>query len=64
MNQFDVNPPVLLMKGRPENPFLISWSSRRDMLRGLAFYSAICIWGGPVLTLSGLYILLTRLGYL
>jgi hypothetical protein len=63
-NELNVNPPVLLMKGRSEDPFLISWSSRRCMLRGLAFYSAIGIWGGPILTLSCLYILLTRLGYL
>ncbi len=63
-NELNVNPPVLLMKGRSEDLFLISWSSRRCMLRGLAFYSAICIWGGPILTLSCLYILLTRLGYL
>jgi hypothetical protein len=63
-NELNVNPPVLLMKGRSEDPFLISWSSRRCLLRGLAFYSAICIWGGPILTLSCLYILLTRLGYL
>jgi hypothetical protein len=63
-NEFNVNPPVLLMKGRSEDLFLISWSSRRRMLRGLAFYSAICIWGGPILTLSCLYILLTRSGYL
>jgi hypothetical protein len=62
-NEWNVNPPVLLMKGRSEDPFLISWSNRRCMLRGLAFY-AICIWGGPILTLSCLYILLTRLGYL
>jgi hypothetical protein len=63
-NELNVNPPVLLMKGRSEDPFLISWSSRRSMLRGLAFYSAICIWCGPILTLSCLYILLSRLGYL
>jgi hypothetical protein len=63
-NQLKVNPPVLLMKGRAEDPFLITWSSRRGLLQGLAFYSAICIWGGPILTLSCLYILLTRLGYL
>ena len=63
-NEWNLNPPVLLMKGRSEDPFLISWSSRRCMLRGLAFYSAICIWGGPILALSCLYILLTRLGYL
>ena len=63
-SELNVNPPVLLMKGRSEDLFLISWSSRRCMLRGLAFYSAICIWGGPILTLSCLYILLTRLGYL
>jgi len=63
-NELNVNPPVLLMKGRSEDLFLISWSSRRCMLRGLAFYSAICIWGGPILTLSCLYNLLTRLGYL
>ena len=58
------DPPVLLTKGRAEDPFLITWSSRRSLLQGLAFYSAICIWGGPILNLSCLYILLTRLGYL
>src|SRR3984893_7745877 len=63
-NGWNMNPPVLLMKGRSEDPFLISWSSRRCKLRALAFSSAICIWGGPILTLSCLYILLTRLGYL
>jgi hypothetical protein len=63
-SQLNLNPPVLLMKGRAEDPFVISWSSRQCVLRGLAFYSAICIWGGAILTLSCLYILLTRLGYL
>jgi hypothetical protein len=62
-NQLNLNPPVLLRKGRAEDPFLITSSSRRCLLQGLAFYSAICIWGGPILTLSCLYILLTRLGY-
>jgi E3 Ubiquitin ligase len=58
---FDLNPPVLLMKGVSGEPFLISRSSQRDLVGGLASRSILYIWGGPILALFGLWLLLGRL---
>jgi hypothetical protein len=39
-------------------PFAISGHSQREVVGKLAWKSAACIWGGPVLTLVCLYFLM------
>ena len=58
---FDLNPPVVLMKGTSGDPFFISWRSQRDVVEELAWRSVLYIWGGPVLALAGLWLLVTHL---
>jgi hypothetical protein len=57
---FDLNPPVLLMKGTSGEPFFISWRSQRDVVQILAWRSTLYIWGGPILALVGLWLLLAH----
>jgi E3 Ubiquitin ligase len=54
---FDLHPPVVLMKGASGGPFFISWRSQRDVVDDLALRSFFYIWGGPVLALVGLWLL-------
>jgi hypothetical protein len=56
---FDPHPAVVLMKGKNNSTFLISWRSQREVARSLGWKCTFMIWGGPVLTLLGLYGLLT-----
>jgi hypothetical protein len=55
---FDPHPPVVLMKGKNNPTFLISWRSQRDLARSLAWKCTLMIWGGPALALLSLYALL------
>jgi hypothetical protein len=56
---FDPHPPVVLMKGKNNPTFLISWRSQRDLARSLGWKCTLMIWGGPALALLSLYGLLT-----
>jgi hypothetical protein len=58
---FDLNPPVVLMKGTSGEPFFISWRSQRDVVEDLSWRSVLYIWGGPVLALAGLWLLVNHL---
>jgi hypothetical protein len=53
---------VVIGKGTRNDPFTISSQSQREVVQSLGWKSALCIWGGPVLTLVCLYILLGMLG--
>jgi hypothetical protein len=55
---FDQEPRVVLMKGKNNPTFLISWRSQRDLARSLGWKCTAMIWGGPVLALLSLYALL------
>jgi hypothetical protein len=55
---FDPRPPVVLMKGKNNPTFMISWRSQRDLARSLGRKCALMIWGGPALALLSLYGLL------
>ena len=55
--QFDLHPPVVLMKGEHNPAFLISWHSQRDVISSLSWKSTLMIWGGPALALLCVYIL-------
>ena len=56
---FDPHPPVVLMKGKNNSTFLISWRSQRAIARSLGWKCVLMIWGGPALALLCLYGLLT-----
>ncbi len=57
---FDLNPPVVLKKGAANEPFFISWRSQRDVVDDLARQSILYIWGGPLLALASLWLLLSH----
>jgi hypothetical protein len=61
---FDLDPPVVLMKGSHNPTFLISWHSQRDLLSELSWKSTLYIWGGPILTLVSVGFVLSRFGLL
>jgi E3 Ubiquitin ligase len=52
---FDPHPPVVLMKGKNNPTFLISWRSQRDLANSLGWKCTLMIWGGPALILLSLY---------
>jgi hypothetical protein len=58
LDGFDQHPPVVLMKGKNNPTFLISWRSQRDLARSLGWKCTLMIWGGPALALLSLYLLL------
>jgi hypothetical protein len=61
---FDLHPPVVLMKGNHDPTFFISWRSQRDVIAILGWKSTLMIWGGPALTLVCIYILLAHFNLL
>jgi hypothetical protein len=60
--EFDLYPPVVLAKGAA--PFFISTFSQQEVVKNLAFQSALYIWAGPALTLFCAYSLLQRVAVL
>jgi len=62
--EFDLHPPVVLMRGTHNPALFISWRSQKDVLKSLAWKSALMILGGPLLALLSAYILLSRFGWL
>jgi hypothetical protein len=56
-DQFDPRPPVVMMKGKNNPTFLISWRSQSDLASSLNWKCTLMIWGGPALTLLCLYAL-------
>jgi hypothetical protein len=62
LEQFDLHPPVVLMKGTHNPAFFISWRSQREVVKSLGWKSALMIWGGPALTLFCVYILASQYG--
>jgi hypothetical protein len=47
------------MKGNANKTFLISWRSQQEVARALGWKCALMIWGGPLLSLFCLYIILS-----
>lgn len=56
--EFDLHPPVILMKG--QGPFVISAGSQRDIVLKLHWKSMLYIWGGPIAALWGLWEIFSR----
>jgi hypothetical protein len=54
---YDLHPSVAISKGERHEPFAISGHSQRELVGSLAWKSAACIWGGPVVTIISLYFL-------
>ena len=61
--QSNMNPTVAIGKGTNHEFFMISWHSQREVVQSLAWKSALCIWGGPALTLTCVYFLILSLGW-
>jgi hypothetical protein len=56
---FDSHPTTVIMKGKNQSTFLISWRSQRELAHSLGWKCTLMIWGGPVLTVVCLYGLLS-----
>lgn len=59
----NLHPSVAIGKGTNHEFFMISWHSQREVVQSLAWKSALCIWGGPALTLACVYFLVLSLGW-
>jgi hypothetical protein len=55
---FELHPSAAISKGEHGQPFTISWHSQKEVAASLAWKSTLCIWGGPVLAIASLYLLL------
>jgi hypothetical protein len=64
LEEFDLHPPVVLMRGAHDPAFLISWHSQRDVVSSLSWKSALMIWGGPALTLLCVYVVALHFDWL
>lgn len=62
--EFDLHPHTVLMKGKQNPAFYISWRSQREVLASLRWKSTAMIWGGPALTLLCMYVLAAQYGWL
>jgi hypothetical protein len=58
---FNLNPPIVLMKGENDPTFVISFRSQKEFVSWLAWKSAAMVWGGAAITLLGLYTLLAEM---
>ena len=61
---FEQCPRTVLMKGKNNPTFLISWRSQRDVARSLGWKCALMIWGGPAIALISLYGLLEMMNWI
>jgi len=57
-NGFDSHPATVIMRGKNQSTFLISWRSQREIARSLGWQCTLMIWGGPALAVLCLYGLL------
>ena len=64
LEQFDLHPATVLMKGMHDHSFLISWKSQRELVGSLSWKSALMIWGGPALTVLSVYLFALQFGWL
>jgi hypothetical protein len=64
LEQFDLHPATVLMKGTHDHSFLISWKSQRELVGTLNWKSALMIWGGPALTVLSAYFFALQIGWL
>jgi hypothetical protein len=62
-SDFNLTPPVVLMKGANDPTFVISFRSQKEFVAALALKSAAMIWGGAAITLLGVYVLLAQMAW-
>jgi hypothetical protein len=60
-SDFNLTPPVVLMKGANDPTFVISFRSQQEFVSALAWKSTAMVWGGAAITLLGLYMLLLQM---
>jgi hypothetical protein len=60
-SNFNLSPPVVLMKGANNPTFVISFRSQKEFVSTLAWKSGAMIWGGAAIALLGLYMLWAQL---
>ena len=60
---FDLHPDVVLRAGDDRQPFILSRTTPQGMIRNLARRSTFDIWGGPVLTLFSVGLVIKWLGF-
>lgn len=60
-SDFNLTPPVVLMKVANNPTFVISFRSQKEFVRALAWKSIAMVWGGAAITLLGLYMLLAQM---
>jgi E3 Ubiquitin ligase len=60
-SDFNLAPPVVLMKGEKESTFVISFRSQKEFVSALAWKSAGMLCGGTAITLLGIYRLLAQM---
>jgi hypothetical protein len=60
-SDFNLTPPVVLMKGENNPAFVISFRSQQEFVSALAWKSAAMVWGGAAITLLGIYVLLLQM---
>jgi hypothetical protein len=60
-SDFDLAPPLVLMKGANHPAFVISFRSQKEFVSTLAWQSAVMLCGGAATTLLGLYTLWTQM---
>ena len=60
-SEFNLTPPVVLMKGTNDPTFVISFRNQKEFVVALAWKSAAMIWGGAAITLLGVYMLLAQM---
>jgi len=60
-SDFNLTPPVVLMKGANNSTFVISFRSQKEFVSALAWKSAVMVWGGAAITLLGVYTLLLQM---
>ena len=60
-SDFNLTPPVVLMKGANNPTFVISFRSQKEFVSALAWKSTAMVWGGAAITLLGIYVLLAQM---
>ena len=60
-SDFNLTPPVVLMKGANHPTFVISFRSQKEFVNALAWKSAAMVWGGAAIMLLGLYMMLAQM---
>jgi hypothetical protein len=56
--EFDLHPRAAITKGERSQFFTISSESQREVVSSLEWKAIVCIWGGPVLALLSIYVLI------